>query len=129
MACYAVAQMHSRLELGFLHVFSRFTEPLFRRCGYECTWITSHHTDCNNFAQLSSISVIYLDVGEGCRQQTHQFKPRSLEISLHGQCGNRPTHSAGLSWGCPQTTCHSGDCACAINDTREVTGPTTADVT
>ena len=67
VCCAGVAaQTHSRLELGFLHVFSSFREPLFRRCGYECTWITSHHMDFNNFApQLSSISVIYFDVGEG----------------------------------------------------------------
>ena len=57
------AQMHGRLTFGFVHVLCRFTEQLFYRCDYESTWITSHHMDFNNFAQLSSILVIYLVAG------------------------------------------------------------------
>ena len=45
-------------------------------------------------------------------QQTHPFQPRRMEISLQGRCGNLPTHSEGLSWGCAQTTCHSGYFVC-----------------
>ena len=57
-------KMHGRLTLGFVHVLCRFTEQLFYRCYYESTWITSHHMDFNNCAQLTSILVIYLVAGQ-----------------------------------------------------------------